>query len=65
MTITVKLGWHTATFNYNTGIVTLVSSTTGPLDLSPGEAYKLLKFLYSQQELLEALSKREEQEGRQ
>jgi hypothetical protein len=63
MNLTQKLGWHTATLNNETGVLTLVSSTTGPLDLSASEAYKLLQFLYTQQELLQLLSKKEKQEG--
>jgi hypothetical protein len=56
-----KLGWHTVSFQQETGIVKLVSPTTGPLELSASEAYKLLQFLYTQQELLQLLAKKEEQ----
>ena len=63
MLIAQRLGWHVCQFNNQTGVVTLVSSTTGPLELSASEAYRLLQFLYSQQELLHLFSLREEQQG--
>jgi hypothetical protein len=58
--ITKKIGWHTAQLSNETGVLTLVSSTSGPLDLSPSEAYNLLQFLYTQQELLQLFSIKEE-----
>jgi hypothetical protein len=64
MIITTSLGWHEAQFSNETGVLTLVSPTTGPLDLSASEAYSLLQFLFTQQELLQALSKQEEHEGK-
>jgi hypothetical protein len=58
--ISQKLGWHTAAFNNETGIVSLVSSTSGPLDLGASESYHLLQFLYTQQELLQLFALRED-----
>jgi hypothetical protein len=63
MILTQKIGWHTASLSSVTGVLTLVSSTSGPLDLSPGEAYNLLQFLFVQQELLQALALSEERQA--
>jgi hypothetical protein len=62
MRISRKIGWHICHFQHETGIVSLVSSTTS-LDLSPLEAYNLLHFLAIVQEPLRLKASAEKREG--
>ena len=60
MPIEKKLGWHIATWDPERGLLTLVSSTTGPLDLSASETWRLLQWLFSMQEILNIAAAKEE-----
>ncbi len=60
---TQKLGWHTAIYNTDTGILTLTSSAHGEDDFSALEIWKLLTWLLSFQDILNEKAAEEQRNG--